>query len=109
MSSQWKLRQKPPHVASQAEPRATRETFSPGPSSLLPPLPELSRTLLCWMPPAVMVRESLVSGSAIPCINFFFSYHVSSPHAPLARTEKHFPASLSFDSQSVFGRGLTRS
>lgn len=37
-------RQKPPHVAPLAKPRATRET--PGPSSRLPPLPS-SRGRFC--------------------------------------------------------------
>lgn len=61
---------KPPHVASLAEPRAAREIY-PGPPPLPPP-PALTDACVL-MPPAVMEGESLVSGSAIPCISFSFS------------------------------------
>lgn len=58
--------------------RVRRVRCLPGPSSQRFP----AGTFLCWMPPAVMV--SLVSGSAIPCINCFLSGHVFPPHAHFA-------------------------
>lgn len=80
MSSHWKLRPKPPHVASLAEPRATREI--PGLSSRLRPLWALTDAPVL-MPPAVVARESLVSGSAIPCANLVsLPRHVFPPHEP---------------------------
>lgn len=54
-----------------AEPRATRDS-----QALLPPVPR-SHGHFC----VVMERGSLVSGSAIACINFI-SRHVFLPHAP---------------------------
>lgn len=86
------LSKSPPHVASLAEPRATREIS--GPSSCR--YPALTDASVLTMPPAVVVRQSLVSGSAIPHVNSFLSGHVSPPHAPLASTE-HRPL-LSFKS-----------
>lgn len=87
------LSKSPPHVASLAEPRATREIS--GPSSCR--YPALTDASVLTMPPAVVVRQSLVSGSAIPHVNSFLSGHVSPPHAPLASTE-HRPLPLSFKS-----------
>lgn len=81
------LSKSPPHVASLAEPRATREIS--GPSSCR--YPALTDASVLTMPPAVVVRQSLVSGSAIPHVNSFLSGHVSPPHAPLASTE-HRPS-----------------
>lgn len=69
MSSQGKLRQK---ASSRGLPcRAACGAWDPpGPSSRrFPTLTDAS----VLMPPAVMVRQSLVSGSAIPCINFSLS------------------------------------
>lgn len=86
----WKLRRKLPHVASLSRPRATRE-IQPVPPP--PPPPPFLPPPLMLTPPAVRERQSLVSGSAIPCINFSLSLsrHVYPPHAPLACTEKHPP------------------
>lgn len=84
----------PPHVASLAEPRATREIS--GPSSCR--YPALTDASVLTMPPAVVVRQSLVSGSAIPHVNSFLSGHVSPPHAPLASTEHRPLPLLSFKS-----------
>lgn len=84
-----KLRVKqPPHVASLAEPRAARET-RPGP----PPrrVAAFTDAVCCWCRPRCVQRESLVSGSAIPCVNVFFpSRHVSPPHAPLRSAPNAF-------------------
>lgn len=67
-------------MASFAKPRAAREAPGPSPCRLPPALTDACELV----PPVVMARESLVSGSAIPCINFPLSGHVFPPHALFA-------------------------
>ena len=65
--------------------RAACDAWDGPPRPSPPPAPALTDAAVL-MPPAVMVGESLVSGSAVPGFNFFppLSRHVSPPHATIA-------------------------
>lgn len=85
---------KPPHVSGLAEPRAARETRSgPPPPRRAPPTPHPrfhGRSLVVDAAQRCVQRESLVSGSAIPCINFSLSsrFTASCAHALLCSAWK---------------------
>ncbi|MED6261060.1 hypothetical protein ATANTOWER_000306 [Ataeniobius toweri] len=78
-----------PHVADlHSRVQRVRQPGPPLPSCRLTALTDAAAAVL--MPPAATERESLVSGSAIPCINFVpLPGHVSLPHVLFA-SETYF-------------------